>query len=193
MKSHPVGIDGQNHIIAVTPLKFLPPEEFQKRQKSIDADRKLAIMSSIPKIATEVIEKKFKARELKEKGNIAFTKKKFEEAERCYSEAIQLNIGYRPLWTNRAKCRNVMKKYQEAISDCDSALSIDPKCTKSITQKGNALLGLERFDEAKECYESVRTLGENALADNLLKKLHDVQVTDLKRFFSIVSLPSRKS
>jgi len=95
LKSHPVGIDGQNHIIAVTPLKFLPPEEFQKRQKSIDSDRKLAIMSSIPKIATEVVEKKFKARELKEKGNVAFSKKKFEEAEKCYSEALVLNIGYR--------------------------------------------------------------------------------------------------
>ena len=183
MKSHPVGIDGQNHIIAVTPLKFLPPEEFQKRQKSIDADRKLAIMSSIPKIATEVIEKKFKARELKEKGNVSFMKKKFEEAEKCYSEAIQLNIGYRPFWTNRAKCRNVMKKYEEAISDCDSALLIDPKCTKSIIEKGNALLGLERFDEAKECYESLRPLGEGESAKKLLKKLHEVQETDFQSDF----------
>ena len=76
-----------------------------------------------------------------------------------------------------------MKKYQEAIADCNSALSIDPKCTQSITQKGNALLGLERFDEAKGCYESLRTLGENESADNLLKKLHDVQETNFQRNF----------
>ena len=74
-----------------------------------------------------------------------------------------------------------MKKYHEAISDCDSALLIDPKCKKSITQKGNALLGLKRFDEAKECYESLRSLGENESADNLLKKLHDVQETDFRK------------
>ena len=183
LESHPVGIDGQNHIIAVTPLKFLPPEEFQKRQKSIDTDRKLAIMASIPKKATEVIEKKIKARGLKEKGNIAFAKKKFEDAERFYSEAIQLNIGYRPFWTNRAKCRNVMKKYEDAIYDCDSALSIEPKCTKSITEKGNALLGLKRFDEAIECYESLRVLGEDASAEKFLKKLHEVQETDFQRHF----------
>ena len=73
-----------------------------------------------------------------------------------------------------------MKKYQEAISDCDSALSIDPKCTKSITEKGNALLGLERFDEAKECYESLRSLGEDAFVENLLKKLRDIQETDIQ-------------
>ena len=92
-------------------------------------------------------------------------------------------MGYRPFWTNRASCRNVMKKYQEALTDCDSALSIDPKCTKSITQKVNALLGLERFDEAKKCCESLRTLGENDSADNFLKKLHDVQETDFRRDF----------
>ena len=106
--------------------------------------------------------------------------KRQKAIERYYSEAIQLNVGYRPFWTNRASCRNVMKKYEEAISDCNSALSIDPKCTKSITQKGNALLSLERYDEAKECYESLRPLGENTAADNLLKKLHDVQEKDFE-------------
>ena len=67
-----------------------------------------------------------------------------------------------------------------AISDCDSALSIDQKCSKSITQKENAFLGLEHFDEAKECAELLRSLGENALADNLLKKLHEIQETDFQ-------------
>ena len=145
-------------------------------------------MASNPKTVTEEIEKKIKARDLKEKGNVAFMKKKFEEAERFYSEAIQLNIGYRPFWTNRAKCRNVMKKYEDAISDCDSALSIDPKCTKSITEKGNALLGLKRFDEAIECYESLRLLGEDASAEKLLKKLHEVQETDFQCGFRLIRL-----
>ena len=68
-----------------------------------------------------------------------------------------------------------MKKYEEAISDCESALSIDPKCKESIVQKGNALLGLARFDEAKACYESLRSIGEAISADSNLKKLHDIQ------------------
>ena len=175
-----MGFNGQNHIVAATPLKFYSPEEYERRQKSVGSNRNSVIeLSSMPKIASEIIEKKNKARELKQKGNIAFDKKKFEEAERCYSEAIQLNIGFRPFWTNRASCRNVMKKYQEALSDCDSALSIDPQCTRTITQKGNALLGLERFDEAKECCESLRSLGENKSADSLLKKLHEIQETDI--------------
>ena len=92
-----------------------------------------------------------------------------------YSEAIELNMGSMLLWTNRAKCRNVMEKYEEAISDCDSALSINSKCSKSIEQKGNALLRLGHFEEARTSFESLRPHGESALADNCLKKLDDTQ------------------
>ena len=60
LKSHPVGIDGQNHIIAIPPLKFLPIKEFEKRQKSIDPTTTLSLMNSMQKF-TEVIVKKTKA------------------------------------------------------------------------------------------------------------------------------------
>ena len=80
--------------------------------------------------ASDVIENKKRAITLKEKGNNAFKKKKYEVAEKFYSEALQLNLDSRPLWTNRAVCRNTMKKYEDALADCLSALSIDPKNTK---------------------------------------------------------------
>ena len=162
-KSHPVGIDGKNHIIAMPPLKFLPINEFGKSQKSIDTNKTRSLMGSM------------KAKQLKIMGNEAFQQRKYFEAEKLYSKAIELDVGSRPLWTNRAACRNTMKKYDGAISDCDQALSIDPNCTRSTIEKGNALLGLSRFDEAKEVYETLRTLGEDSSADSHLKKLRDAQ------------------
>ena len=72
--------------------------------------------------------------ELKEKGNEAFKKKKYEVAENFYSEALQLNLDSRPVWTNRAICRNTMKKHEDALTDCLSALSIEPKNTKKGIQ-----------------------------------------------------------
>ena len=36
-------------------------------------------------------------------------------------------------------------------------------------------MGSGQFDEAKECYESLRELGENSAADQYLKKLYDTQ------------------
>ena len=197
-QSHPVGIDGKNHIIAMPPFKFLPISEFQKRQKSIGLDNTRALMDSMEKMQPEVMERKKKTRELKEMGNDAIQKRKYLDAEKFYSEAIKMDIGSRPLWTNRGACRNLMKKYEEAISDCDTALSIDPKCTRSITEKGIALLGLRRFDEAKDVFESLRSLGREASADFHLKKLHDIQdkvsqlntVTHL-RFVRIKYKPSK--
>ena len=172
--SHPVGMNGQNHIVVMTPMKFLPVKDFEKRQKSVDQNTTLALMSSLARV-DQVIENKKKALELKEKGNDFFKKKKYEQAEKSYSEGLRLNMNSRQLWTNRAICRNTMKKFADALSDCDSALSINSKCSKSTIQKGNALLGLGRFDEARECYESLRPLGEVSLAETYLKKLHDAQ------------------
>ena len=84
---------------------------------------------------SEIIENKNKALKLKERGNDAFKRKKYEVAEKFYSEALQLNPDSRPIWTNRAICRNTMKKHEDALTDCMSALSIDSKCKKAGFQK----------------------------------------------------------
>ena len=65
----------------ITPLQFHPAIAFQKHQKSIDSNRKLAITSSMMNSHIDIIEKKQQAKQLKEKGNAAFKRKKFEEAE----------------------------------------------------------------------------------------------------------------
>ena len=175
MKSHPVGSNGQNHIIVPTPVKFLPKIEFQKAQKSIDTKENSISKKCFTQSAANMIERKKQALALKNEGNAAIKRQEFEKAEKYYSEALELNSASRPIWTNRAACRNIMGKHQEAIYDCEHALSIDPKCSRSITQKGNALLGLEKFAEAKQCYESLRSLNNNSLANDLLKKLQDIQ------------------
>ena len=148
---------------------------------------------------------------MKEWGNDAFKKKKYEMAEQFYSKALEKNLDSRSLWTNRSICRNNIRKHEDALIDCMSALSIDPKCSKegfqiealqclwestrcgslrsivqhqfeslfkSILQKGNAHFSLGQFDEAKECYESLRTLGENSTADKYLEKLNEAQERD---------------
>ena len=46
-ESHPVGSNGRNNLIAVTPLKLLPKKEFEKRQMSINRNQDRAIMGSM--------------------------------------------------------------------------------------------------------------------------------------------------
>ena len=134
-------------------MKFLPVSEFEKRQKSINSQTLPIMSSAITKIGFcsknvkheryrydmqnknpyetfEVIENKKKAMKLKEMGNNVFKLKRYEVAEKFYTKALQLNLDSRPVWTNRAVCRNTMKKHEDALADCLSALSIDPKNTK---------------------------------------------------------------
>jgi len=77
-----------------------------------------------------VIENKKKALKLKEMGNDVFKLKRYEVAEKFYTKSLQMNLDSRPVWTNRAICRNTMKKHEDALADCLAALSIDPKNTK---------------------------------------------------------------
>ena len=83
------------------------------------------------KAINEILKNRKRAKDLKESGKELFKWNIFAKAAECYSSAILLNPGDKQLWTNRAICRNRLKKYEEAISDCESALSIDPSCTKS--------------------------------------------------------------
>ena len=70
-------------------MKFLPAKDFEKRQNSINQAQKLALRDSMARIIPKTIEKKTKAKELKEKGNAAIQRKNFKEAEKYYSEAIK--------------------------------------------------------------------------------------------------------
>ena len=60
-------------------------------------------MDSISKFESDVIAKKTKSKELNKKGNKSFLKKKYLDAEKFYSQAIELNPGSRPIRTNRAE------------------------------------------------------------------------------------------
>jgi len=113
---------------------------------------------------------------------MALEHQKYKEAEHIFSQAIELNASFTPLWTQRATCRTFLKKYEEAISDLECVLSFNPKCTQSIIQKGNIHLELRQFDEATILFESLRQLGETKSADACLKKLKDVQELELSKF-----------
>ena len=86
--------------------------------------------NSNPNETFDVIENKKKALKLKEMGDDVFKLERYDVAERFYGEALKLNLDSGPIWTNRAICRNTMKKYEGALADCLAALSIDPKNTK---------------------------------------------------------------
>jgi len=79
------------------------------------------------------------ADDLKALGNAAFASSKFEEAEKFYSQAIEVTGGNAILYTNRSAARYQLGKVEQSITDADEAILIDPMWTKAYYRKAVAL------------------------------------------------------
>ena len=191
VKSHPPGAsDGKNHIIIPTPIKFLPVESFEKCRKSIgdvpDASGDDALVLRKPEKRNDcnslsiISSEQSLAMKLKAQGTQAFKNEKYEEALKLYTQAIENCSDSNMLFTNRASCLNTMERYEEAIVDCDKALIIEPNCcgcsSRTYIQKGRAYMGLGQFDEARKCYNELRRVGQEVMADICLKRLNEISV-----------------
>lgn len=85
------------------------------------------------------------AEELKNLGNEAFSKSKFEDAVDLYTQAIQLDPDNHLLYTNRSAALIGLKKFERAIDDADFAMSLSPTFTKAYYRKAAAQEGLGDF------------------------------------------------
>ncbi|KAJ7757786.1 hypothetical protein DFH07DRAFT_819307 [Mycena maculata] len=82
--------------------------------------------------------------ELKAQGNTLFTAKKFKEAGKKYTEAIQAGDevadpeGLAVLYANRAACRLSLKRYMDAHDDAKKATKLDPTYAKAWARLASA-------------------------------------------------------
>ncbi|MCJ8739985.1 hypothetical protein PDJAM_G00053710 [Pangasius djambal] len=99
--------------------------------------------------------KEKRANALKEKGNKAFALGDYELAVRVYTEGLDQLRDMPALYTNRAQALIKLKKYKEAISDCEWALKCSDKCIKAYVHMGRAHQGLRNFTDSRLCYEKI--------------------------------------
>ena len=84
-------------------------------------------------------EREKKANHLREQGNFAVKNKKFEEALRLYSSAIDLTANDHRLFANRAFCYLKLGKSQQSLDDCEKCLLLNPGYSKALSRKAWAL------------------------------------------------------
>ncbi|KYQ58410.1 Stress-induced-phosphoprotein 1 [Trachymyrmex zeteki] len=119
---------------------------------------------------------------LKEKGNTALQTGNYDEAIRCYTDAIVLDGNNHVLYSNRSAAYAKSEKYQQALEDAEKTVSLKPDWGKGYSRKGSALAYLGRYDESIRAYEKGLQLDPNnpqlrsSLAESLGAKLQDTKV-----------------
>lgn len=83
---------------------------------------------------------KSKAISLKDKGNDLFRQKKFLEAIKLYSEAIEIcpqkqTMEIAKFYQNRAACYEQLKDFDMVIKDAGKAIELNPKYTRAFVRR----------------------------------------------------------
>ena len=94
-----------------------------------------------------------KANDWFKQGNSLYESKRYEEALRCYDQAVNLDPGNTRAWDNRGLCFADLNRHVEAIPCYDKALQIDPKNVAGWCNRGISLSALSRDEEALQCFD----------------------------------------
>eukprot|EP01111_Echinosteliopsis_oligospora_P004064 TRINITY_DN1641_c0_g1_i5.p1 TRINITY_DN1641_c0_g1~~TRINITY_DN1641_c0_g1_i5.p1 ORF type:complete len:224 (+),score=79.92 TRINITY_DN1641_c0_g1_i5:1798-2469(+) len=90
---------------------------------------------------------------LKEQGNEAFKKNKFQAAITAYSEAIALTPEDAILYSNRSVAFWNLKDFQKALQDATEAVRLNPEFVRGHLRQGKAYDSLGDLVQAKLAYE----------------------------------------
>ena len=83
---------------------------------------------------------KSEAVQAKERGNKMFKEQKYNDAIRCYTDAVRLCSPNKTeelatFYQNRAAAYEMMKKYREVIEDCSEAIKYNRRYTKALQRR----------------------------------------------------------
>ena len=101
------------------------------------------------------------AQEWKEKGNNFLKNKNYDEALRCYTEAIKADPNDHVHYSNRSACYFNMQNYKSALEDGIECVKRKSDWSKGYLRKGMAESKLEMFEEALETYKKGLQLEPN--------------------------------
>jgi len=116
---------------------------------------------------------------LKREGNQCFVvQKNYPKAIQKYTEALEVETGASEqeglaeerakLFANRAECKIRLGKFEEAVEDCEQALSLQPRYVKASYRKAKCLDELGKTQEAVEILKHSLKYEKNNDSERLL-------------------------
>ncbi|XP_018566433.1 sperm-associated antigen 1 [Anoplophora glabripennis] len=158
-------------------LKMDLEEENKRKAATEEKPKRRGVIFN--KFGTEA-EAIFEANREKEKGNEFFKEGDYDEALHCYTHSVLAKPSVDNL-NNRAVTYVKLKKYKNAIDDCDKVLASDSGNLKARLRKAEALEGLKMYEEAMECVNFViRRDPNNVVAQELADKIQRQREKNLK-------------
>ncbi|KAK8783768.1 hypothetical protein V5799_009867, partial [Amblyomma americanum] len=119
----------------------------------------------------------------REQGNDLYSQQKYDEAVRCYTEAIELdgcNVAY---VNNRSACYMMLGNYRAALDDCRLALQKDPRNAKSLLREVKCHVALGDLGSAKRSLQLIRELDAQGFAQ---ARLHKTEIARLLKTVEIL-------
>ncbi len=119
----------------------------------------------------------------------AYSNSKLKHYENCIIDcnmAISLNPESYTAFNMRALAKNSLSDYSGALDDALKSLDINPDFEYPWRHLGNAYQGLQRYEEAIECYKK----GINKLPN--LYKLYSDRATAYRKMAELASTPAEE-
>lgn len=131
---------------------------------------------------------------MKEEGNGDYKAGRWQAAIDKYTAALEIDPGNKgtnsKLLQNRALCRIKLKQYDDAIADCERAISLDPQYMKARKTKANALGQAERWEDAVREWKAIQELDpeDRAIAKEIRKAELELKKSQRKDYYKILGV-----
>jgi DnaJ homolog subfamily C member 7 len=131
---------------------------------------------------------------MKEEGNAEYKAGRWEAALNKYTQALEVDPTNRgtnsKLYQNRALCRLKMKQYDEAIADCEKAISLDPQYIKARKTKANAYGQAEKWEDAVREWKSIQELDpeDRTIAKEVRRAELELKKSQRKDYYKILGV-----
>ncbi|XP_029160951.1 RNA polymerase II-associated protein 3 [Nylanderia fulva] len=132
-------------------------KRIQERQKELKKMNRMTHKATVNKSSLTGTEINVIAEQEREKGNEAFKAADYEEALRHYNASIEIESNLNA-YNNRAMTFIKLKRYEKALNDCNTVLTMDYKNVKALLRRALSLEHLEKAYEALADYEAVLKL-----------------------------------
>jgi len=100
--------------------------------------------------------------DLKEKGNLAFSKTDFKKAIQCYTDCLAIDRTSAKfqaiLFCNRGAAYLALKNFKRCLNDCDAALKLDPGYHKALWRRARAGASCESKSALKQARDNYEKL-----------------------------------